>query len=95
VSDHSRTTPSAVCGESVPNGEGLGSGLTVAGPRSTTAAGRARLAGGDGTGCGCAHTTVTLPTVLRWRVTPTMSHYPDRRVTPPSTDYPEWRVTCS
>lgn len=48
MSDHSRATPLAACAESVPNGEGLGSGLTVAGPPSTTAAGHARLAAGDG-----------------------------------------------
>ena len=47
TSDHNRATPVAACVESVPNGERLGSGLTVADRQGMTATGRARLVGVD------------------------------------------------
>jgi hypothetical protein len=47
MSDHNRATPVAACVESVPNGERLGSGLTVPDRQSMNGIGRARLVGVD------------------------------------------------
>jgi hypothetical protein len=72
MSDHNRATPVVACVESVPNGERLGSGLTVPDRQSMNGIGHARLVGVD---------TGWLP--CRW-LTTTTSRYPDSRVTPHS-----------